>query len=85
VCSDLYPSPTLLNATIEGVSILTIKLQKRKKHLILSHYKILFIEILNIALNMNMCYVIHVPVITVYAMMLTLLSQLSAVTINGTD
>jgi len=30
VCSDLYPSPTLLNATVEGVSILAIKLQKMK-------------------------------------------------------
>jgi len=28
VCSDLYPAPTLLNAAIEEVSILTIKLQK---------------------------------------------------------
>jgi len=30
VCSDLYPLPSLLNATIEGVSILNIKLQNMK-------------------------------------------------------
>jgi len=30
VCSDLYPYPKLLNATVEGVSILTIKLQQVK-------------------------------------------------------
>jgi len=60
VCSDLYPQPTVLYATVEGVSILTIKLRKKVKHLILSHHNISFIVILNILINMNMCYVNHV-------------------------
>ena len=62
VCSDLYPSPTLLNATVEGVSILTIKLPK-KTHFKLSHHRIWFIEILFMLINMNKCYVIHVHVV----------------------
>ena len=70
VCSDLYPLPTLLNATVEGVSILTIKLKNDDKHLILNHHKILFIEILIILINMNMCYINHVHVKTFYAMIL---------------
>ena len=63
VCSDLYPQPTVLYATVEGVSILTIKLRKKVKHLILSHHNISFIVIRNILNNMNMCYLKHVHVV----------------------